>query len=74
MSAEALPSEDMVLREVMAGDSLPEDQQEVVELSYLHDYSVPEIADHLGISEEEVRRLMETALETIGEEEYDGRD
>lgn len=44
---------------------LTEEQREVVSLKYLHDYSVAEIARHIGKSEEAVRQLQCRGLKAL---------
>lgn len=44
---------------------LTEEQREVVSLKYLHDYSVSEIAEQLGKSEEAVRQLQCRGLKAL---------
>lgn len=45
--------------------TLTEEQREVVSLKYLHDYSVSEIAERVGKSEEAVRQLQCRGLKAL---------
>ncbi len=65
-SPDELAEHNDLSRELIAGlAQLTDEQREVVTLKYLHDYSVAEIAQHIGKSEEAVRQLQCRGLKAL---------